>query len=166
MIYKVSYIKDVMGNNYLGIKFTKSQIEPYLNELEEELNDGTKFELFTENQQRRDKRDDSEYTHHMTIISVMEINQLLSKMGSELQKRIDIIMSLDITDIIFKGIGKAERAGNQAYFVVCDSPTLDEIRYSLGLESKDFHITIGFDKKDVFGVRKNQVLKKKVNSEK
>lgn len=156
MVYKVGYVKDVLNNNYLGLKFNQNLMTPFLNKLQEIVYDEDKYETLVGNQQRRDKKE--HYSHHATIINVMEFNKLVENMGSSFQERIDTIFSLDITDLLFKGIGKAEKNNNEAYFVVLDSATLDEIRSSLGLEPKDFHITIGFDKKDVFGVRKNQVL--------
>ena len=35
MINFVTYVKDVIGNNYLGIKFDKGTIEPFLEQLKE-----------------------------------------------------------------------------------------------------------------------------------
>lgn len=162
MIYKIGYIKDILGNNYLGIKFNEGQIKPFLDDLRELVDNENQYDTLVGNQQRRDHTD-GEHTHHCTVLSVMEYNKLMNSMGSEFQKRIGLIQSLDIQDLTFVGVGKAERAGNTSYYIVIDSPTLDEVRSSLKLEPKDFHITIGFDKKDVFGVRKNQVLKKKVD---
>lgn len=159
MIYKIGYLKDVLGNNYLGIKFMEGQLTPFLSDLYEIVDDDHKYDVLVSNQQKRDKRDAHEY--HCTVLSVMEYNRVAERMGSEFQKRVDIIHSLDIEDLTFEGVGKAERAGDEAYFIVLKSPTLDEVRSSLGLEPKDFHITIGFDRKDVFGVRKNEVIKKK-----
>jgi hypothetical protein len=156
MIYKVGYVKDVLNNNYLGLKFNYGQIQPFMKELYEIVADNEKFETLIANQQKRDKKEG--HSHHATVVNVMEFNQLVEKLGSSFQERLDAIFSLDISDLEFKGVGKAEKNGNVAYFVVLESPTLDEVRSSLGLEPKDFHITIGFDKKDVFGVRKNKVL--------
>tara|TARA_R110000772_G_scaffold20466_5_gene56960 strand:- start:116025 stop:116747 length:723 start_codon:yes stop_codon:yes gene_type:complete len=160
MIYKVGYIRDVLGNNYLGLKFVENQLTPFLSDLYEIIDNDDTYDTFTSNQQNRDKRD-NQYDFHSTVISVMDYNKLSKQMGGEFQKRVDIIQSLDITDLTFKGVGTAERSDNQSYFVVLDSPTLDEIRSSVGLPKIDFHITLGFDRKDVFGVRKNEVIKKK-----
>ena len=157
MIYKVGYVKDVLGNKYLGIKFNETFIEPYLKDMYYDISDNDVFDTFVSNQKRRDSD-----SYHSTIINVMEMQKLFKEKGSDFVNRIEIIQSIDIEDITFKGVGKASRGGNTAYFVVLESPTLDEIRSSLGLEPKDFHVTIGFDKKDVFGVRKNTVIKKKV----
>jgi hypothetical protein len=56
------------------------------------------------------------------------------------------------------GIGKAEAKGNTAYFVVCQSEKLDAIRTRFELPKHDFHITLGFNQKDVFGVPKNEII--------
>ena len=164
MIYKIGYIKDSLGNNYLGIKFNEGLMETHLKDLYDIIGNNDMFETLISNQARRDRREGSEHTHHITILSVMEYNKLMKSNPNDFQERINTIQSLNIEDIEFKGVGKAERGGNTAYFVVVESPTLEEIRTSLGLEPRDFHITLGFDKKDVFGVRKNQVIKKKLDS--
>lgn len=156
MVYKIGYIKDVLGNNYLGIKFNEQQLHSFLLRFKEHLNDDELYEVMTSNQSNRDKTD--HHSHHLTLINVMEINKLLKGLGSSLQERISTILSIDIIDLEFKGIGKAEKKGNTTYFIVLDSPTLDEVRSSLGLSKKDLHITLGFDKKDVFGVPKNITL--------
>lgn len=161
MIYRIGYLKDVLGNNYLGLKFNESEITPFLSDLYEIVDNDTIYDTLVGNQQRRDDRDG--HSHHSTVISVMDYNKLSLSMGSEFQKRIDIILSLEITDLIFEGVGTADGAGSRTYFVVLTSPTLEEVRSSLGLPQIDFHITLGFDKKDVFGVRKNVVIKKKAN---
>jgi hypothetical protein len=159
MIYKIGYIRDVLGNNYIGLKFDKQQLSLYLKRMKEIVDNEDKYETLVGNQQRRDVREESDYTHHSTIISVMEFNQLYKEHGSKFQDRIDFILSLDISDLTIEGVGRVQKNENEAYFLVLNSPTLDEIRISLGLEPKDFHVTLGFDKKDVFGVRKNMVLK-------
>lgn len=159
MVYKIGYIKDRIGNNYIAIKFHQGVIQPFLDELREIVDNDEEYETLVNNQQKRDNR--GEHTHHVTILTVKELNDCLQKLGKEMPNRIKIIQSLDITDLTMEGVGKAERAGNVAYFIVVNSPTLDEVRTSLGLEPKDFHITIGFDRKDVFDVRKNKVIKKK-----
>jgi hypothetical protein len=56
------------------------------------------------------------------------------------------------------GVGQATKETNTAYFIVCESEKLDAIRTRFGLPKHDFHITIGFNPKDVHGVPKNKVL--------
>ena len=66
-----------------------------------------------------------------------------------------------LIDLQFLGIGTAEKSGNRAYFIVVRSEKLQEVRKRYGLPEQDFHVTLGFKWKDVFGVRKNEVLKEK-----
>lgn len=160
MNYKIEYIKDIYDNNYLAILFNKSEVSRYINEMEEHVFDKDLFEKLINNKKLRDGD-----RYHMTVINVMEFNKLFD-MIPNFQERLDVILDMNITDIRFKGIGMSERLGDQAYYVVVESPTIDEIRSSLGLKEHDLHITLGFNTKDVHGVRKNEVLKKKTKIEK
>jgi hypothetical protein len=53
------------------------------------------------------------------------------------------------------GIGAVEREGEEAWFIVCSSPQVQEFRARYGLPPKDLHITIGFSSKDIHGVAKD-----------
>jgi len=68
------------------------------------------------------------------------------------------VFSEPIDDLKFKGIGKASKGDNTSYYIVCSSKKLDIIREVYSLPEFDFHITLGFKWKDVFGVRKCEVL--------
>jgi hypothetical protein len=154
MIYFVSYIRDVIGNNYLGIKFDKEVINPFLKELEEILGDD--YEEFVSYQQKRDSG-----SHHMTVINVIDYNKLIKEMGMDkFTNSLENVFRYEIDDIKMLGIGTAERNGNRAYFIVCKSEKLDALRKRYGLKENDFHITLGFRYKDIFGVPKNEIIKK------
>ncbi len=154
MINFVTHIKDTIGNNYLGIKMEKGLVDKFLNELEEIIGDD--FETFTQNQQNRDHG-----SYHITVINVMDYNRLSKEMGiDKFVNSLDPIMKYPIDDLKMMGIGTAEKNGNRAYFIVCQSDKLDAARDRYGLPKQDFHTTLGFKHKDVFGVRKNEVLKK------
>jgi hypothetical protein len=156
MIYYITHLKDTTGvNNYLGIDIPMDTIESYLNELKEHIGE-LDYEEFTKNQQLRDKGH-----YHITVINVMDYNRLMNQMGVDsFVNSLDPILKYDIDDLKMYGVGTAEKNGNRAYFVVCKSDKLDAIRTRFDLPKQDFHITIGFKDKDVFGVRKNEVLKK------
>ncbi len=156
MIYYITHLKDTTGvNNYLGIDIPIDTIESYLNELKEHIGE-LDYEAFTKNQQLRDKGH-----YHITVINVMDYNRLMNQMGVDsFVNSLDPILKYDIDDLKMYGVGTAEKNGNRAYFVVCKSDKLDAIRTRFDLPKQDFHITIGFKDKDVFGVRKNEVLKK------
>ena len=155
MIYYLTYIKDTIGNNYLGIDFPNGIVEPFLNELKDIIGEDD-FELFTENQKKRDHG-----SYHTTVINVMEYNSLAKKEGMDkFINSLESSLKYEIDDFKMMGIGTAEKNVNRAYFVVCKSDKLDQIRERYGLPKYDFHITLGFKWKDVFGVRKNEVIKK------
>lgn len=155
MINYVTYLKDKIGNNYLGIKMDKSTIDPFLNELKDIIGEED-FDTFTQNQQTRDHG-----SYHITVINVMDYNRLAKEMGMDkFVNSLDAIFKYPIDDLKMMGVGTAERNGNRAYFVVCDSAKLDAIRDRYNLPNQDFHTTLGFKHRDVFGVRKNEVLKK------
>jgi hypothetical protein len=154
MKYYNTHIKDVLGNNYLGIKIDSGTVDPFLYKLSEILSPD-KYELYTANAQRRDRG-----KFHITVISVPEYNKLVSKMGiDKFVNSLDMVLKYEIDDLKMMGIGMAQKGENTAYFVVCKSEKLDSIRSRYGLEEKDFHITLGFNPKDVFGVRKNVLIK-------
>lgn len=151
----LSYIRDVAGNNYLGIKIDKLLIDNFLSELEDIL--GDEFETYKKLQQERDHG-----TYHITVINVMEYNQLNKQFGMDkFINSLDYVLKYPIDDIQMLGIGTANRKENTTYFVVCKSEKLNAVRKKYNLPEYDFHITLGFLYKDVFGVRKNEVMKKK-----
>lgn len=155
MIHYIDYIKDRIGNNYLGIKIPNGDIQPFLDEMKKFLSE-EEYQTFVDNQGKRDKG-----AYHLTLMSVMEYNKLSDSMGlDKFVSSLQQVFKYDIDDLKMMGIGTAERSTNKAFFIVCQSDKLDAVRDFYGLSEKDFHVTIGFKWKDVFGVRKNVVIKK------
>ena len=147
---RIEYIKDINGQNYLAIKVELSNIQPFLDRLESEL--GEDFLLYTGNQIARDGG-----KYHITVINVMDYGRLTKSMGMDkFVSALQPILEYVIDDLSMLGVGKAEAKGNTTYFVVCESDKLDAVRKRFGLPKQDFHITLGFDKKDVFGVTKDK----------
>lgn len=152
MIYYVSYLKDRLGNNYLGIDVPVDMVEPYLNELKNHLSD--EYNTYVQNHQNRDSGH-----YHITVINVMEYNKLAKEWGvDKFINSLEPIFHFEIDDLEMLGVGKATKETNTAYFIVCESDKLDAIRTRFDLPKQDFHVTIGFNVKDVFGVRKNELL--------
>jgi hypothetical protein len=153
MTYYVEHIKDAIGQNYLGIKINNLDILPFLDKLRSVLSKED-YDLYTQNQQARDHG-----VYHMTVISVMDYGRLTKSMGMDkFVAALQPIFEYEIDDLEMLGVGKAEAKGNTAYFVVCQSDKLEAIRTRFELSKHDFHITLGFDKKDVFGVPKNEII--------
>ena len=155
MIYYLQYLKDTIGNNYIGIQVPNGTVTPFLNELKSIIGDDD-FKSYTDNQQKRDHGD-----YHITVINVMEYNALSKSMGiDKFINSLEPIFKYEIDDLKMMGVGTAAKNENRSYFIVCQSDKLEAIRDRYELPKQDFHSTLAFNFKDVFGVRKNQVLEK------
>eukprot|EP00286_Rhodomonas_abbreviata_P021541 CAMPEP_0181295212 /NCGR_PEP_ID=MMETSP1101-20121128/4022_1 /TAXON_ID=46948 /ORGANISM="Rhodomonas abbreviata, Strain Caron Lab Isolate" /LENGTH=926 /DNA_ID=CAMNT_0023399939 /DNA_START=126 /DNA_END=2906 /DNA_ORIENTATION=+ len=93
--------------------------------------------------QRRQERDGESY--HITVLSPDEVKQINA---GEVEKHFGQVSQ---DDIIALGVGKV---GN-VWFCVIESPVLQRGRKALGLASKDFHITLGFEDGDSHTIRKD-----------
>lgn len=137
-------IKDVIGNDYLVVVIDKYIMQPYI-DLFHQIVKGERGEIMSANLLKRNHQ-----IYHLTVMNVPEYYRAITMFGG---------IKVPINDIELLGIGMASNApDNESYYVVAKSDRLAELRESLELPPKDFHITIGFDKKDVFGVRKNVAL--------
>jgi hypothetical protein len=155
MIYYLTYLKDTIGNNYIGIQIPNGTVTPFLNELKSIIGEDD-FKTYTENQQKRDHGD-----YHITVINVMEYNALSKSMSiDKFINSLEPIFKYEIDDLKMMGVGTATKNENRSYFIVCQSDKLEAIRDRYDLPKLDFHITLGFLYRDIFGVRKNQVLEK------
>lgn len=151
MIYYLGYLKDTIGYNYVGVNIYGDIVQPFIDKMSNYVDDP---EEYTINQINRDHG-----KNHITVINVSDYNKLSKEMG--IDKFINSLESdfeYPIDDLKFMGLGSAERGSNKAFFIVVRSEKLKAIRDKYNLCEQDFHITIGFKWKDVFGVRKNEVL--------
>jgi hypothetical protein len=153
MTYNLTYLKDTIGNNYVGINIPEDAVQPHLEKLKEILGEED-FEIFTQNQKMRDHGH-----YHITVINVMDCNRLSKEMGmANFVKSVELAFEYPVEDLELLGVGKASKNENTAYFIVCQSDSLDAVRTRFNLTKQDFHITLGFNTKDVFGVPKNVLI--------
>jgi hypothetical protein len=152
MTTHIEYLKDVLGNNYIGVNIQFDTVLPYLYKLKRILGDG--YDEYIKYKSNRDHG-----KHHITVINVAEYNKLSHENTDKFINSLENVFDTEITDIKFIGIGKAQKNENITYYVVVRSNILNEVRKVYDLGEIDFHITLGFKFKDVFGVRKNEVLK-------
>ncbi len=153
MKHYLTFLKDSLGSNYIGVNITNDAIQPHLEKLKEILGEED-YEIFTQNQQKRDRDE-----YHITVINVVEFNRLSQASGlGTFVKSIELLFSYEIDDLEMLGVGTASKNNSTTYFVVCKSDKLDAVRTRFNLPKQDFHITIGFNPKDVFGMPKNQVI--------
>jgi len=153
MIHRLEYLKDTVGNNYIGVNIYVDFVQSYLERLKNII--GDEYDVYIKNQQNRDHGH-----YHITVINVMEYNKLSKDLGMDkFINSLEPAFDFEFDDLQFLGIGSAEKAGNKSYFIVVRSEKLQEVRNKYGLPEQDFHVTLGFNWKDVFGVRKNEVIK-------
>ena len=152
MKFKIIYIKDSVANNYLGVNIYRDTVSPFLDQLKEIL--GEDYDEYVKYQQNRDHGH-----YHITVINVPDYTRVSKEMGfDKFVSSLEPIFDYEFDDVKLMGIGTAEKNGNRAYFIVVNSEQLQEVRRKYNLPEQDFHITLGFKYKDVFGVRKNQVM--------
>ena len=153
MTYYLTYLRDTIGNNYVGINIPEDVVQPHLEKLKEILGEED-FEIFTQNQKMRDHNH-----YHITVINVMDCNRLSKEMGmANFVKSVELAFEYPVEDLELLGLGTASKNDNTAYFIVCSSDSLDAVRTRFNLTKQDFHTTLGFNTKDVFGVPKNVVI--------
>ncbi|NCQ51487.1 hypothetical protein GW796_06250 [archaeon] len=143
IIGKCNVIFDSKGNDYLALDISPSNFLPYESFM---INHGFNHEV-----NLKKERDNGKY--HITLINVAQWGFLIKKGET------DSILK-QYNNQLFKltpyGIGKAEKNGNTAYFLIFENDLLNNIRINSNLEQHDFHMTLGFKDKDVFGKPKNR----------
>jgi protein-tyrosine phosphatase len=80
---------------------------------------------------------------HLTIVGPQEWKGISAANKTEHQK---------CTAISILGLGRNQ----DVYFAVCSYPAGDELRHKLGLDPKEFHITLGFMRADSQEIAKNE----------
>ena len=153
MNHFITYLKNPLNINFIGIKIQQNEIEPFLGQLEEIL--GESYEEYRSNLL---KSTDGQF--YIEVIDDIEYKDLSSRLGiDKFVNSLDHIFKVPFDDIKLMGLGRAQKNENVSYFVVVNSELLNEVRRKYDLDQKDFHITLGFRHKDVQGVRKNELFR-------
>ena len=134
-------IRDVNGSEYLVVKYSEQEL---IKELKLFRNNIEDFDILEHNRFNRD----GEY-YHITVID------------ANTYKKISLLNKMKIDDIKFLGVGYGicKDEINETYFIIVESEQLNDIRKAFSLKLINFHITIGFNKKDVFGIDKGIISK-------
>ena len=140
----ISELKDNQGGVYLGAVVNRAELSVYLHQLSQLLGDD--FQQYRAFQEARDHQ-----LFHMTLLSPPEY-QLADK---ALIKKLLSLQESKQLNITLLGLGKVERDDKKTYFVVAQSHDGQLIRQRFLLKNKDFHITLGFNPSDIYGVKKN-----------
>jgi hypothetical protein len=138
----VEILIDAIGQPYLGCSFSWHELQEFLTKFYTVEPDHEKYSS------NRKVRDGEHY--HMTFMNVCEY------------RRAELPIIKEPLSIELLGLGKATADTNvgesTAYFVVCKCQRGQELRKQYNLSEKDFHITVGFNPKDVFNVSKKEVI--------
>ncbi len=133
-------LKDREGLVYLGCSVSAEKILPYLKRLNGVVG-AEKYLRLRAHQARRDLQ-----SFHVTLVNPFEL------------KEIDREKALDAAPCEFEwlGLGSVKKASAESYFVVLESSLAQNYRATLGLKTKDFHVTVGFEPSDIYGVNKGR----------
>lgn len=145
---KLIKLLDTNGTEYIGLEVTIN-IEKYNMYLQKEVENA---DSFIANKILRDKGQ-----YHITVLSVPQIQGFKKNKPLEYEKFLNEFLNADF-EINLYGIGTAidDKKGNQAWFIVSECESLQEILKNLDFPPKDFHITLAFNKKDVFSQPKGK----------
>jgi len=137
LFINIKELKDNSGLTYIGGQISSADLAIYLQQMKSHL--GDRFIKYRENQARRDHQ-----TFHITLINPFEYREIN-------KKAINLGKSLSVTLL---GLGHVAKDKEGAYFVVARSAQAKFYRQTLALPNKDFHVTLGFNPQDIFGVSK------------
>jgi len=140
---KLTILKDINGNDYLGFDISKSYaskriVEMYIDNMNLEI---IGFDKCNKKLLERNKN-----SYHITIFNVKECG---------INKDLLLLKNLQIDDIKFNGVGSINNGDNITYFIIVESKHIKTIRSLSNMDERDLHITIGFNNKDLFHDRKN-----------
>ena len=130
------------GGRYFGCHINKTRVTSHLVAMQEELG-VAKMSVYEGNKVKRDRG----YIYHMTVVSPPEMKDLRGRKYTDFPEN---------PTVTFEGLGRVNEGENEAYYIVCSSPELDKWREDNGLPKKDFHITLGFSRKDVHTMGKGE----------
>lgn len=146
---KITALQDNQGQKYLGALVNRADLLPYLTQLEKLLTE--KFNKYRTLQAARDHQ-----LFHLTILSPKEY-QLADKTIIEKLLSPDFNRSFSSQlNVTLLGLGKVVQDNKESFFVVAKSADAQLIRQRFILPHKDFHITLGFNPSDIYGVTKDR----------
>ena len=145
---QISKLSDNQGQVYLGAIISRAQLLSYLTQLKGILK--SEYQVFRSHQAARDH-----HSFHMTLLSPKEyqladtalVEKLLGT-GKDKQATTHLTVTL-------LGLAKVEQDNKSTFFVVAQSNEGQLLRQGFLLPPKDFHVTLGFNPTDIYGVKKD-----------
>lgn len=136
-------LQDNSGLRYIGGLVNERDLGHFLALMKQELKG--KFSDYRRAQQQRDH-----HQFHITLVNPFELKALDNE-------QVNLLLKSKRISFALLGLGKVEKSSTQAtYFVVAESEQAQLLRKHLALPEKDFHVTLGFNQQDVFGVNKDR----------
>jgi len=146
---KITILQDNQGQKYLGALVNRADLLPYLTQLQQLLAED--FKHFRSLQAARDHQ-----LFHLTILSPSEY-QFADKAAVEKLLSADFYQSFSSQlNVTLLGLGKVAQDNKISFFVVAKSADAQLLRQRFILPTKDFHITLGFNPGDIYGVKKDR----------
>lgn len=145
---QISKLSDSQGQVYLGALINRAQLLPYLTQLKDILKED--YQVFRGHQAARDHQ-----SFHMTLLSPKEYlladKMLVEKLlVSDTQNNFSNLLNVTLL-----GLAKVEQDNKKTFFIVAQSSDAQLIRQRFLLQPKDFHVTLGFNPTDIYGVKKD-----------
>ena len=139
-----SIIQDSKGNDYLAIKIDEQHFSDFI-KLMNNLN--LNLEL-----SKKEERDCGEY--HVTFLNVMEYQKYeqtnIEKLNTIKKDFLNKSFSLNIL-----GLGSISKDENKTYYLIIENNDINNICDKNNLPLKNWHITMGFNNKDLFHAPKD-----------
>ena len=145
---QISKLSDSQGQVYLGAIINLAELSPYLTQLKDILKED--YPVFRGHQAARDHQ-----SFHMTLLSPKEY-QLADKTLVEKLLMSDTQNNYsNQLNVTLLGLAKVEQDNKKTFFIVAQSSDAQLIRQRFLLQPKDFHVTLGFNPTDIYGVKKD-----------
>jgi len=148
---KLTELQDSQGLKYLGLNIPKAELVGYLAKMKRII--PAEYAQYRDNQSLRDHGG-----FHLTLVNPYEY-QLLNKTELALGKNFSITL-IGLGRVSSENTNKikvpphfestANKKNNTAYYIIANSSDGQFYRQNLLLKPKDFHVTLGFDSKDVY----------------
>jgi hypothetical protein len=143
IIGKCEILKDKIGQSYLAVDIGEEQYSSFA-----QFMLSNNFHQDVERKLTRDKG-----CYHVTLINAAQWGDLTKRELAD-----EVLQSLNGKELSFicHGIGRAEKEGHNAHFVILENQEINQFRAKYNLKPHDFHMTLAFNEKDVHGVPKNK----------
>ncbi len=134
-------MQDETGADYLGCPIAEASVSPELAAVRRLLSaeEAAGYE--------RNLLDRNGGVYHLTVVSPPEWEGLAVDGTS--------VSGLDF-EIALIGLGCARQEMEETYYTVCEAAAIQTLRASLGLPSRDLHVTLAFKQVDIHGVCKDR----------